>query len=161
MIRAADIVINEIRHEDLDQIMAIERTSFPTPWPRQFFDSELKSSYSFKRVSKIDNTIVGYIIAWKIYDEVHILNVAVHPQYRRMGIGTDLIRDCISYFLTKGVNSTLLEVRKTNLSAQRLYEKLGFQAIGLRRGYYRDTGEDAIVMQLKFECCKKKDNKFI
>jgi len=140
--------IDEVKLHDLDEIVAIENMSFPTPWPRHVFDLELKSSRSFKRVSRVNGSVVGYLVAWKIYDEVHILNVAVHPDYRRRGIGQSLLDYCINFFSSKGVRSAILEVRNMNGDARRLYEKMGFRSVGVRRGYYTDTGEDAIVMEL-------------
>jgi len=154
MIRASDVIIEEIQPKDLDEIIAIEQLSYPTPWPRLVFDMELRSSKSFTRVSRIKGIVVGYIIAWKIYDEAHILNVAVHPQFRRLGIARGLIFDCLAYYSDNGAVTALLEVRSKNDIAIKLYEKIGFKAIGLRRGYYSDTGDDAIVMKLDLDCIK-------
>ncbi|HEX9667763.1 MAG TPA: ribosomal protein S18-alanine N-acetyltransferase [Thermodesulfobacteriota bacterium] len=148
MIPSSCFYIEEIEPHHLDEIIAIEQVSFPTPWPRQVFDMELKSSRSYKRVSKINGTVVGYIIAWKIYDEVHILNLAVHPEHRRRGIGRGLLNDCLLYFSNKGIKSAILEVRVRNKNAIKLYEKTGFRSVGFRRKYYSDTGEDALVMKL-------------
>ena len=145
------LAIEEMRSKDLDEIMVIEEACFPTPWPRQVFDMELKSPRSFARVTRIDGVIVGYIVSWMIYDEVHVLNIAVHPDFRRMGIGENMLRDCLDFFLRKGAKHAILEVRRGNLGAKRLYEKLGFRSIGIRRGYYVDTGEDAIVMMLSMK----------
>ncbi len=145
------LVIEEMRSADLDEIMVIEASCFPTPWPRQVFDMELISPRSFSRVTRLDGMVVGYIVAWMIYDEVHILNIAVHPDFRRMGAGESMIRYCLDHFLTKGAKHAILEVRRGNLGAKRLYEKLGFKSIGIRRGYYVDTGEDAIVMMLSIK----------
>lgn len=147
--------IEEIKPYDLDEIIAIEQVSFPTPWPRQVFDMELRSSKSYKRVSKINGMVVGYIIAWKIYDEVHILNLAVHPEHRRKGIGRGLLSDCLRHFSNKGIKSAILEVRVRNKKAINLYETAGFRSIGLRRKYYSDTGEDALVMKLDMEFIEK------
>lgn len=141
-------LIDEMRPEDLDEVIAIEQVCFPTPWPRQVFEMELKSKRSFKRVSRVGDVIAGYIIAWMVHDECHILNIAVRPEFRRIGIGENLMRDCLDYFSERGAKYAILEVRCTNVGAIRLYEKLGFRSIGIRRGYYNDTGEDAIVMML-------------
>ena len=154
MIKASDFLIDEIRSQDLDEIIAIEQSSFPTPWPRQVFDMEIKSLKSFTRVSRNNGTVVGYIIAWKIYHEAHILNVAVHREYRRLGVAQSLLLDCLTYFSNNGAITALLEVRSKNDMAINLYEKIGFKAIGLRRGYYCDTGDDAIVMELDLEYIK-------
>jgi [ribosomal protein S18]-alanine N-acetyltransferase len=154
MMPSSCVRIEELKPYDLDEIVAIEQVSFPTPWPRQVFDMELRSSKSYKRVSKINGTVVGYIIAWKIYDEVHILNLAVHPDHRRKGIGRGLLSDCLMHFSSKGIKSAILEVRVRNKNAISLYETTGFRSIGLRRKYYSDTGEDALVMKLDMEYLK-------
>ena len=138
--------IDQMQLEDLDQIMAIEQVCFPTAWPRQVFEMELKSPRSFTRVSKLGDMVVGYVVAWTVYDEGHILNIAVLPEFRRMGIGEDLMTDCLDYFSRRHAKYALLEVRTSNIGAIKLYEKLGFNSIGIRRGYYNDTGEDALVM---------------
>ncbi|MEM4658261.1 MAG: ribosomal protein S18-alanine N-acetyltransferase [Candidatus Methanosuratincola sp.] len=148
---ASRVSIEPMRLEDIDEVVGIEELCFPTPWPRGVFESEVRSARSLNLVARIDGTMCGYIISWKVYDEVHILNVAVHPQFRRMGIGTLLITTCIGYFLKKGAKHALLEVRVSNEAAQRLYEKLGFRRIGVRRRYYTDNNEDAIVMMLTLE----------
>ncbi len=145
------LVIEKMSSEDLDEILVIEETCFPSPWPRQVFDMELKSSRSFAHVGRMNGVIVGYIVAWMIYDEVHVLNIAVHPDSRRMGIGENMLEYCLDFFLTKGAKHAILEVRRGNLGAKRLYEKFGFKSIGIRRGYYVDTGEDAIVMMLSMK----------
>ncbi|HEX3037025.1 MAG TPA: ribosomal protein S18-alanine N-acetyltransferase [Thermodesulfobacteriota bacterium] len=141
-------MIEDTRSEDLDDVMKIEEACFPTPWPRQIFEMELESTRSHMRVARVGGVTAGYIVAWMVYDEIHILNIAVHPDFRRMGLGEALLRDCLDHFFTKGAKHAILEVRRGNLSAQKLYEKLGFKAIGVRRKYYSDTGEDAIVMML-------------
>lgn len=140
--------IDQMKLEYLDQIMTIEQVCFPTAWPRQVFEMELKSPRSFTRVSKLGDMVVGYVVAWTVYDEGHILNIAVLPEFRRMGIGEDLMTDCLDYFSRSHAKYALLEVRTSNIGAIKLYEKLGFKSIGIRRGYYNDTGEDAIVMML-------------
>ncbi len=155
MMPSSCVRIEELKPYDLDEIIAIEQVSFPTPWPRQVFDMELRSSKSYKRVSKINGTVVGYIIAWKIYDEVHILNLAVHPEHRRKGIGRGLLSDCLRHFSNKGIKSAILEVRIRNKNAINLYETAGFRSIGLRRKYYSDTGEDALVMKLDMDYFEK------
>jgi len=148
---APRVSIEEMKPDDLDEVMAIERLCFPTPWPRQVFEMELKSKRSFKRVIKIGNVVAGYIVAWTIYAEGHILNIAVHPNFRRRGFGESLMRCCLDYFLKRGIRYATLEVRRSNMGAIRLYEKLGFRSVGIRRGYYSDTGEDAIVMMLNIK----------
>ncbi|MGQ0792620.1 MAG: ribosomal protein S18-alanine N-acetyltransferase [Deltaproteobacteria bacterium] len=147
----SNVFIEEMKPEDLDEVLLIERSSFPSPWPRRIFEMELKTRRSFKCVSRVGGAVAGYIIAWIIYDEGHILNVAVHPDFRRLGIGEALMRECLGYFTRKSVKYAILEVRRSNLGAITLYEKLGFNPVGVRKSYYSDTEEDAIVMMLDFE----------
>jgi len=143
--------IDRITSEDLDGIVAIENVSFPTPWPKRVFEREIKSQRSYNRVIRFGGTVAGYIITWTIYDEVHILNVAVHPEFRRMGLGEMLIRDCISRSAGEGLKFALLEVRVSNTGARNLYEKMGFNTIHIRKKYYSDTGEDAYVMMYEIK----------
>lgn len=143
--------IDMITPEDLDGITAIENVSFPTPWPKRVFEREIKSQKSYNRVIRFGATVAGYIITWTIYDEVHILNVAVHPEFRKMGLGERLLRDCISHSAASGLKYALLEVRVSNTGARSLYEKIGFRTIHVRRKYYSDTGEDAFVMMFEIK----------
>ncbi len=149
MEKAPKFEIDIITPADLDGIVAIENVSFPSPWPKRIFEREIKSSTSYNRVIRMSGIVVGYIVTWTIYDEVHILNVAVHPEFRKSGLGEKLMMDCIVESAEKGLKYAILEVRITNIGAQKLYEKLGFKTIQVRRKYYSDTGEDAYVMMLE------------
>ncbi|MFI5322326.1 MAG: ribosomal protein S18-alanine N-acetyltransferase [Thermodesulfobacteriota bacterium] len=151
MENAPKLEIYGITPEDLDGIVAIENVSFPTPWPRRVFEREIKSQKSYNRVMRFSGMVVGYIVTWTIYDEVHILNIAVHPNFRNMGIGERLLRDCISHSADIGLRYAILEVRISNTRAISLYEKLGFKTIHTRRKYYSDTGEDAYVMMFEIK----------
>ena len=142
---------DRITPEDLDGIVAIENVSFPTPWPRRVFEREIRSHKSYNRVMRFGGTVVGYLVTWTIYDEVHILNIAVHPDFRKMGIGERMLKDCISHSAECGLKYALLEVRVSNTGAINLYEKLGFKTIHTRRKYYSDTGEDAYVMMVEID----------
>jgi len=146
---AQELVIDEISTRDLDGIVAIEDVSFPSPWPRRLFEREIESERSYNRVMRISNAVVGYIITWTIYDEVHILNIAVHPEYREMGLGERLLTHCIRHSASNNMKYAILEVRTSNTGAQNLYEKLGFRTVQTRKKYYSDTGEDAFVMMLE------------
>lgn len=145
------IEITEMELDDLDEVMSIERKCFPTPWPRGVFEMEVRSVRSHNFVAKIDGVLCGYIVTWRIYDEVHILNVAVHPKFRRLGLGRALVEHCFAYHVERGARHALLEVRESNEAAQGLYEKLGFTRVGVRHNYYTDNGEDAIVMIKVFD----------
>lgn len=140
--------IEDMKSEDLDEVMRIEEECFATPWPRQIFEMEIESPRSLLNVARVGGAVAGYIVAWMIYDEIHILNIAVHPDFRRMGLGESLLENCLDHFSGKGAKQAILEVRRGNSGAQKLYKKLGFEPIGIRKKYYTDTGEDAIVMML-------------
>ncbi len=146
---------------DLDTVMAIEEQSFPTPWTRAMFDSEIHNPNSHVLVSKErtenEYRIKGYICFWHVYDEVHILNLAVHPACRRQGVATELLSFAFDYSMQRRMTKVFLEVRIRNQPAHRLYQKIGFHLVGRRPGYYQDTGEDALVLELDFpryECFK-------
>lgn len=131
--------------------MAIERASFPNPWQESTFRGEIQNrsiSFPWVVVREPDNQIVGYVIFWKIGEEVQINNIAIHPDFRRRGLGEWLLRQVISKVKKDGAQYITLEVRPSNLAAQALYRKLGFKPVGLRRFYYSNPVEDALVMML-------------
>ena len=146
MEKAAKYEIDVIYPGDLDEIVAIENTSFPSPWPRRIFEREIQAKNSYKRVIRFSGSVVGYIITWTIYDEVHILNIAVHQDFRKIGLGEMLLRDCLNFSQNQELKLAILEVRVSNIGAIKLYEKIGFKTLRTRKKYYSDTGEDAYVM---------------
>ena len=157
MEKAAKYEIDNINPADIDQILAIENASFPSPWPRQIFEREIDAANSYKRAIRFSGSVVAYIVTWTIYDEVHILNIAVHPDFRKIGLGEMLLRDCLDFSYDRGLKLAVLEVRTSNNSAIKLYEKIGFKTLRVRKKYYSDTGEDAYVMlyELKSDSEKK------
>jgi ribosomal-protein-alanine N-acetyltransferase len=131
----------------LDQVLQIERVSFPTPWSRQAFLSELyHNDFAHYYVYLLDGLVVGYAGMWVILDEAHVTNVAVHPQYRGKQVGEKLLHHLLGEAAARGAGRITLEVRPSNQPAQHLYQKLGFKPVGVRKGYYTDTHEDAIIM---------------
>lgn len=144
--------ILQLDPDDLDEIMEIENESFITPWPREVFQMEFRLRRSYNLVCKdTGGKLLGYCLSWLIHDEIHILKVAVDPGYRKIGIARKLIEDTFTYFIMKGASHAVLEVRTDNTSAIRLYEKMGFEPVRIRRNYYKETGDDALVMVLNFE----------
>ena len=136
-----------MRVRDLPEILRIERLSFPTPWTKGAFLSELlENDRAYYLVARVGERAVGYVGVWIIVDEGHITNIAVHPDFRGRGIGRQLLRSIMELGRKKGARRFTLEVRKSNLVAQNLYRSLGFVEIGVRRGYYLDNNEDAIIM---------------
>ena len=148
-----EIAIELMTEEDLDEIVAIEKRSFAAPWSKRLFQETLSFPLSFNFVvrKRVDNRVLGYANFYLIKNEVQILNVAVAPESRKMGYATELLSDAIAFFIDLGANEFFLEVRQSNDEAKQLYHRLGFQEIGVRKRYYTETNEDAIVMRLKVD----------
>lgn len=132
---------------DVDGVLEVERLAFPTPWSRQAFQTELtQNPYAHYLAARCGGRVVGYAGMWVLFDEAHVTNVAVHPEYRGRKVGECLMLELIAIGARRGATRMTLEVRPSNHVAQNLYAKLGFAPGGLRPGYYTDTGEDAIIM---------------
>lgn len=143
------IQFRRMQVRDLPAVLEIERLSFSHPWHETTFQGELQNApISFPIVAEraADGRIAGYIIYWKIRDDVQINNIAVHPDLRGLGLGEALMRHVLSLVQAEGAAFVSLEVRVTNAAARRLYEKLGFEVFGLRKEYYSEPTEDAVVM---------------
>ena len=138
-------------HIHLDNILEIENRSFPSPWSQRAFIQEIENPISHIWVLLADNQLVGYICFWLFDREIQLINIAVHPDEKGKGLGRHLMTGMIETGLSKGSQYIWLEVRISNLPAKRLYHGLGFEEIGRRRGYYRETNEDAIVMVLPLQ----------
>jgi ribosomal-protein-alanine N-acetyltransferase len=147
--------IDEMTPDDLKEVLEIEQISFPTPWSENIFLSELHSELSRIFLAKSglleEQKILGYICIWLVKGEVHILNLACHPDFKRHGIATSLLVHSLFFSFQKGVRKVFLEVRASNKEALSLYRKYGFKPIGIRKRYYSDTKEDAVVMVLEME----------
>ena len=137
---------------DLDEVIAIERASFAYPWSARFFLQELQVQCARSILAEVDGKIVGYILFWLLPGELDIHNVAVHTGFRRRGIARLLLEQVITEAQGRNLDRVILEVRQSNIAAQRLYESLGFLITGIRRGYYSDDGEDALAMALSLNC---------
>jgi ribosomal-protein-alanine N-acetyltransferase len=134
--------------EDLDEVLVIERASFQTPWSRGAFQYELTQNRVARcLVVREGRALSGYLCLWEIGREIHVTNVAVDPTRRRRGLARLLLGTVLEDARLRAVELVFLEVRPTNTDAVRLYESLGFRVIGRRKGYYFDTGEDALVME--------------
>jgi len=138
-----------MNEDDLSSVMEIENLSYPTPWNLSSFKGEIENrpiSNPYVIIFRPLEKIIGYVIYWHIRNEVQISNIAISPDYRQMGVGEGVLRKVLVEMRRKGIDFVFLEVRPSNLAARHLYEKLGFTMLGLRRGYYRNPSEDAIVM---------------
>jgi [ribosomal protein S18]-alanine N-acetyltransferase len=144
------LLIGEYEEGDIDQIVAIERDSFPTPWSANIFRSEITSPISRMLVARVDRDaegrVAGYLVYWRVVDETHLHNIAVRRDMRRQGIASQLLGEAVRCSRSEGARWLTLEVRRSNLAAQRFYEKFGFSVRGIRPGYYTDTREDALIM---------------
>jgi ribosomal-protein-alanine N-acetyltransferase len=142
-----DIELRELELHDLSAIETIERISYPTPWSRSMFAGELAkpSSISLGAFAP-DGELVGYLIISRYVDAWHVMNVAVAPSHRRRGIARGLMERLFEVTARDARRGYTLEVRVSNEGAIQLYEALGFRARGIRRGYYTDNREDALIM---------------
>ena len=142
------IELRRLEMRDLDRIEEIERESYPTPWSRSMFAGELAkpSSICLGAFDTESDVLVGYLIISRYVDAWHVMNIAVAPSERRRGIAQHLLERLFELTASDSRRGYTLEVRVSNANAIRLYERLGFQARGLRRGYYTDNREDALIM---------------
>jgi ribosomal-protein-alanine N-acetyltransferase len=147
------VALRDMRREDLLAVLDIERRSFAQPWSRGFFEKELSTPFARLVVATVEMprpAVVGYTCRWRVTDEVHLLNVAIHPEHRGLGYGRELVEAVVAEARTVRARVVFLEVRAGNVVARRLYRMLGFRDLGIRRGYY-GPGQDAIVMELRLE----------
>ncbi|MGD0120804.1 MAG: ribosomal protein S18-alanine N-acetyltransferase [Candidatus Binatus sp.] len=149
------IHIRDATLRDLPRIIEIERLAFPAPWTVASFQRELTLPFSRIMVVTPDEgagagSIAGFLCRWLIADECHVLNIAVHPDSRRQGIGAVLMTEAVNEAKSTGAGLVTLEVRRSNLAARQLYRKFEFEERRLRRHYY-GPGEDAIIMELRFD----------
>lgn len=135
---------------DLPQVLAIENASFPVPFSENLFRMELSLKVANLTVAKGNGVIFGYIDYWHVEDEFHLITFAVHPDFRQRHIGGDLMNFMLDEARRKAVRKITLDVRPTNTAALALYAKLGFRQIAVRKGYYQDNQEDALVLSLEF-----------
>ncbi len=148
------IRIEPMTREDLPSIMGIERSSHVEPWNERSFLEELdrpQSRILVARVPEDPAIVAGYICFWNVVDEIHILNIAVHMAYRRREIGRTLLLHALKTGFAMQARIALLEVRRSNEAARRLYESLGFQVAGRRPNYYGGIREPAILMELEMD----------
>jgi [ribosomal protein S18]-alanine N-acetyltransferase len=139
--------IRKMTLDDLAQVIAIDRASFSLPWPERSFRFEITDNPASRCwVVEMDGHITGTLVLWLILDEAHIATIAIHPDYRRQGIGQALLLHALKSAVEEGATSSFLEVRESNLVAQAMYQKYGFVATGRRMHYYKDNEEDAILM---------------
>lgn len=142
--------IRRMTLDDISQVAAIDQVSFSLPWPERSFRFEIADNPASRAwVAELDGRIVGMIVAWLLVDEAHIATIATHPEFRRKGIASRLLIYALEYMRSEGARTSVLEVRESNAAAQEMYRKFGFEESGRRPRYYKDNGEDAILMTLE------------
>jgi ribosomal-protein-alanine N-acetyltransferase len=146
-----DFLIRKMTGRDLDEIMLIELASFTLPWSRQSYENELSNRYATYMVADHEGVVAAYGGMWVVADEAHITNVAVAPRYRRQGMGTKVLQALLNTAGQKRVSRIFLEVRVSNDAAFKLYSGQGFAPTGVRKQYYSDNDEDAIVMMRQLQ----------
>lgn len=144
-----ELIIETMKLKDVEEVAKIERVSYSSPWPVHAFANEIMGNrlayYIVARYPK-NKKIVGYAGMWLIMEEAHITNLAVHPDFRRRGIGEKLLITLIKKAIKRKIKWMTLEVRESNKVAQHLYAKYQFKLIGVHKGYYLDNNENAIIM---------------
>src|SRR5579859_6235712 len=147
MVSVAPVVIDDMTLDDIPAVQGVERASFPVPWPANAFRHELTQNRNARYiVAREREGIVGYAGLWLMVDEAHITTFAVLPDHRRQRIGERMLQRLFDIADQMGAEWLTLEVRVSNLAAQSLYEKYGFRRAGVRRRYYSDYNEDALIM---------------
>jgi len=142
--------IRRMTLEDIPAVIELDKLSFSLPWPERSFRYELtENSASRCWVAELDGRIVAMLVAWLLVDEAHVATVATHPDLRRQGIAKKLLAYALQHMKSEGAVSSFLEVRAGNIAAQEMYRKFGYHVAGRRKRYYKDNGEDAILMSLE------------
>ena len=141
-----NLTIEEMKENDIDGVFEVEKNCFEDYWQKDSFKKELSNNLAKYLVAKVDNKVVGYVGIWFVVDEGHITNVAVHEDYRGQKIGDHLIKELVQVCKNNKIISMTLEVRASNVVAQNLYKKYGFKMAGIRKEYYSNNKEDAIIM---------------
>jgi len=144
-------VIKKMKYEDLDFIIEIENNAFSNPWTLTMFREEINKQQSYVIKSTKTDLVIGYICGRKILDEYHITNLAVSQEFQRRGLGTRLVKYIIGKMKLRNCREFYLEVRKNNLRALRMYLKIGFMIVGVRKEYYSEPVDDAIIMKYEIE----------
>ena len=153
--KAADVVIRPMNLEDIQAVHQIDVRSFSLPWPERSYRFEITENPASRswvaEVKKADNQkqIAGMVVLWQIIDEAHIGTLAIDPDFRQHGIGRRMLAYALLEAARQGIQKVFLEVRRSNTAAQALYKGFGFQISSVRRHYYPDTGEDALLMTLE------------
>ena len=142
-------VIRKMTMDDLEQVVAIDQISFSLPWPARSFRFEVTDNEASRCwVADLDGRIIAMLVGWFIVDELHVATIATHPDFRGQGCGKSILLHALLAAKEEGAIKSFLEVRESNEVAQKMYRDFGFVEDARRAGYYKDNGEDAILMSL-------------
>lgn len=145
--RPEDITLRAMRPKDVAEVVYIENRSFRVPWSERTFKSLLRQPHAAMFVAERAGKVLGYAVVWFVADEAELGDLAVHPEHRGHGVGSRLLTTALDEARRRGILALYLEVRAGNESAKRLYERSGFEVVSVRRGYYSQPVEDALVMR--------------
>lgn len=145
------VLFRPMTKDDLDEVMAIERSAYRYPWSSGFFLQELQVACARSILAEIDGRICGYVLFWLLPGSIDVHNLAIAPELRRLGIARMLMRQVVAAAGAQAASRVTLEVRLSNEPAKKLYASMGFVQTGLRKGYYSDDGEDAFTMALELD----------
>jgi ribosomal-protein-alanine N-acetyltransferase len=140
------LIIRDMQEGDIPAVSEIEHISFSSPWSEHFFLDEIYKKYAFSKVAVFEDRVIGYICADYLLHESHILNLSVHPDFRRRGVASILMDKAIRELKTKGCIFVYLKVRSSNTGAQKFYKLFGFKVEGIRKKFYGNPDEDALLM---------------
>lgn len=141
-----NVTLNMMNKNHIEDVLEVSSLSLKETWSKDSYSKELENPMAKYLVAEVNNKVIGFAGLWTIFDEGHITNIAVHPDYRGNGIGSKLMKSLIDNSHSWYINSLTLEVRSSNTIAQNLYKKYGFKEEGIRKNYYSDNKEDAIIM---------------
>ena len=141
------MIITEMKEQHVQQIAELEKMCFRDPWSENSIASELNNRLSLWFVAVQEEQVIGYVGSQTVLGETDMMNIAVHPNYRKQGVGTELIEHLIEALALRGSHSLMLEVRISNEAAISVYKKLGFTEVGCRKNYYRNPKEDALILR--------------
>ena len=144
--KAADIQIELMTVDDVEVVAELDKQCFPSPWTVGAYLNEVHNPSAYYVVARVDSRIIGYAGLWLIMDEAHITTIGVAPELRGQKIGESILIHILDEAIHRGARRVTLEVRKSNLIAQRLYDKYGFHTVAVRKAYYTNNNEDALVM---------------
>ena len=138
--------IERMQVDDIAAVVELDKKCFPVPWSASAYATEIHNTSAYYTVARADGRMIGYAGMWLIMDEAHITTIGVAPEFRRRKIGERILIDLLDEAIHRGARRVTLEVRRSNAAAQKLYDKYYFHTVAVRRGYYTNNNEDAIVM---------------